>query len=247
MIVAKLGLSETASPEQVERLSRFLELLRANGQLLQRSWAIYEDESRVFTNLLLPDLDALESSFDNVYVAKARTSLGSMTLEFFGKDSESSPTCSCETNTGFILFTSYSCEEPPVRCDVCFCPIPLYRISSGNHDDHSTLLSWETNYKSCDRLYMNGTVGEEFAMKEMEDPRSSLSMSGLDICQNLSDRFGVPTYYNLQKLSGGALPTELERRCPICSGQWLLPEMKHGTFHFQCDSCRLVANLAESS
>jgi predicted nucleic acid-binding Zn ribbon protein len=159
--------------------------------------------------------------------------------------------CACAGCTHFILFTTYAGFEPSIICGDCFHPIPLYRIpyevslpqKSGLHDRINT---WQGNYKACDQLNMNCTVGEAFALRQMGRLDSPLSAQGIGICRDIERLTGVPTYYYLHRYRGRSAKFERARRCPGCGGEWLLVHPPH-IFGFKCDPCRLLSNIAVSS
>ncbi len=59
------------------------------------------------------------------------------------------------------------------------------------------ILSWETNYISCDSLQMNCEVGERWALNQMQEITSQLSKQGLEICRKIEELTSIPTYYYL--------------------------------------------------
>jgi predicted nucleic acid-binding Zn ribbon protein len=122
--------------------------------------------------------------------------------------------------------------------------MPLYRLPRSTSGEHSALLSWESNYKACDTLQMHCTVGERFGERQLSDPGSSFSRSGLAVCREIEQLTGQPAYYYLYRGDTRRPSAELSRNCPGCDGPWKLKKPLHGKFDFRCDKCRLLSNIA---
>jgi hypothetical protein len=132
-------------------------------------------------------------------------------------------------------------------CIDCNGIVPLYRLPPSSTGEHSELLSWKSNYRACDALQMNCTVGERFGKRQTSDLASELSRSGLAVCRDLKRLTGRPVYYYLYRESTRSHSVELRRKCPNCGGPWRLQEPLHGKFDFKCDKCRLLSNIAWSA
>lgn len=100
------------------------------------------------------------------------------------------------------------------------------------------------NYQSCDALQMNCAAGEQFGKRQMSDPNSPLSRSGIAVCKEIERLTGRPTYYYLYRDGARSRPADARRSCPICKGQWLMQKPLHGKFDFKCSNCRLLSNIA---
>lgn len=165
-------------------------------------------------------------------------------IRFLGVVPETAPACRCLKPKGFFLFTTFLHSEPPVWCIHCNGVVPLYRLPRATSGEHSGLLSWKSNYQACDALQMNCTVGERFGTRQMSDPTSALSRSGLAACTEIQRLTGRPAYYCLYRGDGRSSALEVRRKCPGCGGAWLLKQPLHGKFDFRCDRCRLLSNIA---
>jgi predicted nucleic acid-binding Zn ribbon protein len=93
---------------------------------------------------------------------------------------------------------------------------------------------------------MNCSTGERFALNQLEKIDSSLNKRGLEICKKISNLSKKPVYYFLYKNSGIDKRNELERKCPLCGGNWLLKSELHNLFMFKCDKCFIISNIAYS-
>ena len=132
--------------------------------------------------------DAFRKANWNDFVRQRFASLADVKLRqprirFLGTVPETASDCQCARQRRFLLFTTFLHTEPPLRCLHCNGTMPLYRLPRSTSGEHSALLSWESNYKVCDTLQMNCTVGERFGERQLSDPGSSLSRSGLAVCR----------------------------------------------------------------
>src|SRR5207237_2311956 len=121
------------------------------------------------------------------------------------------------------VITHYVTIESPLACGSCFRSVPLYRLPKYDDHDYMQILSWETNYISCDSLQMNCEVGERWALNQMQEVKSQLSRQGLKICQRIEELTDVPTYYYLHNYRKEK-SNPLSRPCPVCGDKWNLKE-----------------------
>ncbi len=134
---------------------------RANGQ---KQGSI---ESQYITNntvIALPstlEKDSLDSRYNNIYVntqVQKLEKLCNSKIQFrlIGVDYEDRDTvCDCHVSEYYILMTNYATIGSPITCGTCNGSVPLYKIPAYSDNDYTTILSWETDYISCDRLQMN--------------------------------------------------------------------------------------------
>lgn len=235
--------------EQLDSINLLLGSYRMNGQLLGREFVIVKNGNAYVTHLKLPAIDALDREYNNKYVREETVKLEDVGLnqpefKMLGQDPESASLCHCEEIEGYILFTTYVSLETPLRCLRCFGTVPLYRIPKTYHDEYYDVICWEGDYQSCDRLQMNCTVGERFAMNQMSNVASSLSRQGIEICRQISNKTNRDTYYYLYKGKSKSIKQEKKRGCPSCNGAWLLDKPLHGMFDFKCKNCLLLSNIS---
>jgi predicted nucleic acid-binding Zn ribbon protein len=219
-----------------------------NGQICGREWPIVPACNGYSTVALSPDRDSLEPGFNSSYVtaAIARTKAEGLQMawQVLGEDPESSPECSCTSPSGYALFTSYVSLESPIRCMDCFRPVALYRMKPMASGEFYELISWQSDYQSCDSLQMNCRVLERETTREMSNIDSSLTTGGRAHCATLAASSGRPFYYYLYRDHGRSHCAELARRCPGCGGEWHLATRLHSLFDFKRDHCRLLSNVA---
>lgn len=227
---------------------------RSNGQILGREFSVVFNDNVYRIVLMSPHPDALEAQHDSKYVAFAKSQLfkagfQSPKVAVLGEDPFSAEPCACFKHSYFILYTTYASLESSLRCGDCFGPVPLYIIplqDTPTGELHDQIMSWQSDYQSCDHLQMNCSTGEKFGLREISNYDSSLSKRGREICNSITDATGIPTYYYLHRYRGKSNKSERNRKCPSCGGEWLMQEQIHDTFEFKCDRCKLLSNVALS-
>lgn len=233
-----------------DMLELFLTTLRMNGQLCGREWSIVSTNGQLTTTVMALERYSLARKFDSKYttslLARAKTAGMTISSQLVGKDFHTSNACSCKQRSGYVLFTTYLSLESPVRCLDCFQSVPLYRLPCLPSDEHYETIAWQSNYQNCDSLQMNCQVLERSATRELEHVQSALSTDGRALCSMYSQRLNAPVYYYLYRGRASNVAAEQRRGCPLCHSAWLLDKPMHSIFHFKCDQCHLVSNLAWS-
>jgi predicted nucleic acid-binding Zn ribbon protein len=233
---------------RADAVASLVAALVRNGNLVNEN--VLAAEAKAWTvHGIAPARDAFRKANWNDFVRQridglARVNLKGPRIRYLGAIPETAPSCRCATPTGLYLFTTFLHNEPPVRCIQCSGIVPLYRLPSPKTGEHSGLLSWKSNYQACDTLQMNCGVGERFGERQMSDPTSGLSRSGLAVCKELEGLTGRHVYYYLYRGHTRSRSEELGRKCPSCGSQWLLKQPLHGKFDFKCDQCSLLSNIA---
>lgn len=221
---------------------------RMNGQICGREWPIVREPHGYAVVVLCPDRDSLAHNFNSSYVTTAVESAEADGLriewQVMGEDAESASACSCHSPSGYALFTTFRSLESPVRCMDCWAPVALYHFKPMASGEFYEVISWQSDYQSCDSLQMNCRVLERAATREISRIDSKLSADGRKHCATLAESSGRPFYYYLYRGQGRSARAELERRCPGCGGEWRLSERLHSMFDFKCDQCRLLSNVA---
>jgi predicted nucleic acid-binding Zn ribbon protein len=237
-----------ASEAKTEAITWLIAAFVRNGNLLEEF--LVEGKSRGWTVYgMAPGRDAFLRANWNEFVRRRIGSLKLANLKrprirFLGVVPETAGVCQCARPRGFFLFTTFLHTEPPVRCILCNGIVPLYRLPRPTTGEHSGLLSWKNNYQACDTLQMNCTVGERFGERQMSDPTSELSRSGLAVCKEIQRITGRPAYYYLHRANARTRSAEARRKCPSCRGEWLLKKPLHSKFDFKCNKCKLISNIA---
>lgn len=251
-----LKLSDSCdTSEVIDHFDLLLGALRKNGQVLDGVFPIAEIDGGLKVFLRLPAIDSLDHKNNNKYIVEyydKLQSLGVLVIEYdiIGKEPYDNHHCDCNNRSSYILYTTFLDVESPLVCGNCFKPIPLYQIPKTKNEpeykDYIDIISWKSNYQSCDQLQMGCTVGERFGTRQLSNVDSELSKMGIEICDEITEQTGIPTYYYLHKGSGISDKKERKRKCPSCGGEWLLESRFHEFFDFKCDKCRLLSNIAWS-
>jgi predicted nucleic acid-binding Zn ribbon protein len=216
-----------------------------NGQVNGRNWSVIVDEKGIRAFLILPERTALAKKHANKYVTASLEKLVALGVEPFlvtilGREMGTFTSCRCRKPSRYYLFASVG---SPLWCGDCRNPVPLYRIPPISGDEYYGILMWNEDHLACDTLWLGSAVGERFSGRQMSEPESELSRAGREICAAIEEKTGIPTYFYLHRYSGRSMKSEKARKCPVCSGEWLLAE-RWGIFDFQCDGCRLLSSLA---
>jgi predicted nucleic acid-binding Zn ribbon protein len=235
------------------------------GEILDGAWSLYaawKHNGQIYGNnppvlsgkdglrwfAQIPERNALAKKWNGESVRGnieklVKLGAGPPQVRILGRDATLPPVCRCRKPGWYYLFTTFLDIASPLVCGDCRNPVPLYRIPKSPDERHEGVLRWQVDYQACDSLWIGSVVGERYHQRQMELPDSQLSKMGREICAAIEERSGTPTYYYLSRHSGRSLKAELERKCPVCAGEWRLEE-KWGLFDFRCDRCRLVSNIA---
>lgn len=253
MFVAQIQFPFDSSKEDDEAqdiVSSVLGSMWQNGQISVPGYSLLESPQGFTAFLTIPAEDALEERHYNKWVKSgiARfVAIGGQrpTFTVIGADAESDGPCQCSSPHGYIVYTQWLSSDSPLRCALCFEPVPLYRVPpTYDQSEYWNLRHWEADYQACDTLQMHCTVLESATMGEMSHLGSALTQAGLEICRLISASTEQPVYYYLYAYGGGDLASEEKRKCPNCGGEWLLTQPWHNKFDFKCDQCHLLSNIA---
>lgn len=232
----------------VDLVDTYLGTLRMNGQVCGREWPLFIENRRFVAIVSTPEQCSLDEQYNSTYTKKWLSEADkagiSITSYAFAEDIESAQCCTCNNSSSYVLFTTYLTLEPPIRCLDCFGPVPLYRFPALPSGEFYEVISWQSDYQSCDSLQMNCEVLEKSATRQLSHIHSQLTNKGRSICQTLAERSGKHFYYYLYRGHGKSLSSEQKRPCPSCGDVWYSKEKLHSRFHFKCDRCRLLSNVA---
>jgi len=237
------------SDKQDHMVHGLLGAWRNNGQILGKEFLVAKKKDSFLAYVNTPEKSSLSPKNHNKYSRKYYNDLISVGLKkpyinVLGKEPECSKVCKCKKQDFYILFTTFLSSETPLRCGDCFGTIPLYKLPKTYDDEYCNIISWESDYQSCDTLQMNCKVGERFAINQLSNLDSPLTKSGLEVCKSIKKVTGKKTYYYLYKGSSKSHQFELSRKCPSCGGNWHQKQPAHGIFDFMCKRCNLLSNVA---
>lgn len=226
---------------------------RDNGQVQGDSENLYFDDDKICSSVITLAKDALQKKYNTPLIDKRITSIEELTnaklqIKLSGKlYIDEAEVCECTKSEHYILFTTFLDFSSPVRCGTCNHDVPLYRLPLFDEYGYQDILHWESNYKACDTLQINCTVGEMWAMKQMWDVNSQLSKQGIEICKKITELSQIPTYYYLFNYRRIRHSQDIKRKCPCCGGEWLLKEKTYHLYDFKCDTCKLISSLSSNS
>ncbi|MVM40409.1 DNA-binding protein [Spirosoma sp. HMF3257] len=238
--------------ELIDEFGLLMSFYRGSGQTQGKIESQYIENDKIVCLPFTLEKTSLDKKFNNYYVnrqAKKVEELCNSRLIFktVGKsyDSYKAP-CNCKKSDFYILITNYITIQSPLTCGTCNKSVPLYRLPQYYDYGYMPILSWETNYISCDSLQMNCEVGERWALNQMQEITSQLSKQGLEICRKIEELTSIPTYYylhNYKKFKGD----QLTRLCPSCGKKWDLKTQLHNLYDFKCDKCKIVSTISPNS
>lgn len=235
--------------EVFEEMSLLTHYYRNNGQSQGKIQSQYVAGNNIICLPFTLEKDSLDRKYNNFYVDRQYEKIeqlcaAKIQIKTVGKTSEAyKSACKCKKSDFYILITNYITIESPIFCGTCDEPVPLYRLPKYYDHGYAAILSWESDYISCDTLQMNCWVGERWASNQMEDLKSTLTKQGLKICETLENLTNTPVYYYLHNYSKYK-EDDLSRTCPGCNSNWGLQEQLHDRYDFKCDQCRLVSTLS---
>jgi predicted nucleic acid-binding Zn ribbon protein len=238
----------TAPEAQFDGIGSYIAALVRNGNLL-KEWLIATEEHGWTVYAAAPARDAFKKASQNEFVQQRlgklkEAKVGRPRIRFLSTMPDTASACRCPAPGAYFLFTTFLHTEPPLRCMDCNGVVPLYRLPTPKTGEYSSLLTWEADYKACDTLQIYSTVGVRFGERQMSDLTSSLSKSGLAVCNEIAARTARPVYYYLFRATAHSSSAEQRRKCPSCGGAWRVQEPIYGKFDFKCDKCHLLSNIA---
>lgn len=243
-------LGKPSEPDISQGVNGLLGAWIQNGQVLSGDVPITFSRTACRAVVSCPEADSFASRHANKWVPRVLAELASHglrrpTFRPLGRGLESPDADRCRRPAWYVLITDSLSVESPLRCGQHYLPVPLYRIPHTDHrgDNYQDILSWQRISKDCDEIEIESGPGERFAIRQISDVASPLSLVGRKVCGRIEKVSGVPTYYYLSRGQGRSAASERKRPCPSCGGKWLLEVPVH-IFDFKCDRCRLVSNVA---
>ncbi len=236
----------------VDEFEALMAYYRSNGQIQGKIQSQYFSDNKITCLPFTIEIDALSNKYNNYYVniqSEKVESLCNSKLCFknVGKYYESyNGGCKCKKRDFFILMTNYISINSPIICGNCNKSVPLYKIPVIYDYGYMPILSWETNYISCDCLQMNCEVGERWGLNQMQDINSQLTKQGIVICDKIKEVTSIPTYYYLHNYKKYKRD-QFKRTCPSCNNKWDLKKQLHNFYDFKCDKCRLISTISTNS
>ena len=244
--------SDIDKDELIDEFNLLMAYYRGGGQTQGRIEPLYISDNKMVCLPFTLEKNSLDPKYNNFYVIRQSKRLeeicnAKLVFRTVGKSYEDyEGACNCNIPDFYILITNYVSISSPITCGTCNNAVPLYRLPKYHDQSYMPILSWETNYISCDRLQMNCEVGERWALNQMQEIKSQLSKQGIKICKKVEELTSIPTYYylhNYRKFKD----LEPLRPCPSCGKKWKLKKQLHREFDYKCDNCRLISTISKNS
>ncbi|MEO5715914.1 MAG: DUF2310 family Zn-ribbon-containing protein [Luteolibacter sp.] len=246
------GKSKNGDSDTMEDIAdRYLFHVYRHGQTASPSilaWA----KGRLHAHVILTRKDALEPKYHSSYGKEALVKL----MEIFGKkpvvklqDDHTRVSSPWKGAPFLYLSTEIGDFCSPVGRGDGRLPVPLFTLPLP-HDTIDKIVLWRQVYLRLDGLWMASGALEIASYREIATPDSFNSKQGRDLCQQIEEVTGIPTFYYLMRHCGRKEGEE-ERVCPGCGKAWKASEPESGekfhAFHFKCDPCRLVSHVGKSA
>ncbi|MFN8715049.1 MAG: DUF2310 family Zn-ribbon-containing protein [Bacteroidota bacterium] len=248
MYVQQISIPFPKKPD--EEFFRTVDLLmnfyRGSGQSLGRIHIEYLEKNSIVALHHAHERNSFSSKYNSFYVNRELERLKNnyAITPVFSVAGKASPgknyVCKCVSRDFMILTTNYISIGSPVICGSCTNSVPLYKLPVYDDYGYMPILSWESNYQSCDRLQMNCEVGERFGLNQLELIDSQLSKQGREICARLEVLTETPVYYYLHNYTKRRGTPE-SILCPGCGKKWHLKNLLCEEYNFMCKHCRIVS------
>lgn len=225
-------------------LESWLGSVYRNGNVLEHG-PIVELTNHLQVRVLTPAPEALQKSnwdaaSERDWEKLERLFLSPARFELVGRSLEEAQWCQCAAPSGQFLFTRFLYKGSPVSCFDCWHAVPLYRVPILKLEvDRFRYRNWQEDYNALDRLWMDSSVGEQFAYRHLARPKSDFMKGTRDLAAQLELTSGVPTYSFLLHYH-----KKWSKRCPLCGCKWRWKDSPSGVLAFKCDHCRLVSSEA---
>jgi predicted nucleic acid-binding Zn ribbon protein len=236
-------------------LCSYLSILTNSGQIAHNQFDfLATHKSKTTVAVACPELDSLDDKYTSVYGLSLKTKIESGT----GNKIKSIKTGAeledihyqYQTpvhSSHYILRQGWS---SPLLCGDTHKPIPLYKIPYTGNDKKSydNVWSWQRHYAALYRLWLaSQPVAEAFALGQIQEIDSESSLLGRELCTQIEELTGVPTYYFLFNYRNWSVEEDFARKCPITNQHWLLAGKTANDFiAFKCDDSRLVSELSHN-
>ncbi len=229
----------------------WLVCLHSAGQITNDDYVFVWKDTTLRVTVVCPEREALFIKTPMKYARQQRARLeaitgGGITFEEAGMEPQEGAYEVPRRSSFYILRSGWF---SPLICGDTFRPVPLYLIppTDPDGDSYDNVRTWEYSYRRLYGLWLNGTVGEQFALRQMQDPRSTLSSIGRDLCHRIETLTGTPTYYFLMNDRHWSRKQDLSRKCPLTGKAWRIEGATTSDFiAFKCDASRLVSELSPS-
>lgn len=199
--------ANSLNEDHFSTIDNLFSFYRTNGQVLDSAQIYFVSDSNHFEVIAyMPEDDSLNSKWDNKYVSRAKEQLkennieSSVVLLSNPNIQNINPIISSDFKKGVLILEVDPFEiKSPIShsLDSELKNIPLYYLAKTYQgESYYDLISWESNYKSLARLYMNG-YNDVFFRKELTEPDSLLCSNATKICQQLEKNTGLKCFFRI--------------------------------------------------
>ncbi len=243
----EIDLSRSGYTDTIEHtLWSYLVCLHGTTQIANEDPIFILREKILAVHVTCPEPDALLKPCPVKYVEQMRQKLEEQTgaplkIEAIGQDpQEEGYSLTKAPNSLILCYGQFS----PLICGETYKPVPLYHLplSDERRESYDDIRNWEYNFKRLYGLWISSTVGEKFALRQLQHAESTLSRLGRRICTRIEERTGTPTFYFLLNNREWSTKQDLARMCPGCGKGWFIAGSTiEDRIAFKCDNCRLVS------
>ena len=221
----------------------FLPSLSHNGNIVG-DWQICLKSGCVQARVLSWMFDSLDERNLSIYARDDLEKLAVLSRQppEFSSHELSSETriCHCQKLGKLLLYTHYPVTTSPIECLDCRGEVPFYRLPHINEEkDHGAFFFWKRSYEALDLLWLHSNIGERFATRQLERPKSDFMKRTRELAAALEEKSGVPTYSFLKHYY-----EKWGKRCPLCKRKWTWKDSSSELLAFKCDHCRLLSSEA---
>lgn len=122
---------QAAEEETKELLWNYFSTLFKNGQIYD-DYLLIKSGADYLAFITLPEPDALDEKFNNVYTAKYLKKVKEtfeISSELVGENLDHEEPCRCEEKPDwYMLYSDFTQKESPVICGRCGKSVPLYKL-----------------------------------------------------------------------------------------------------------------------
>lgn len=224
--------------------------LRDTRQIVNEKPIFVQQSSRVTVQVVCPE-DTSLSLRPNQFVADAWMKLEALTgkpieITLVGENAGEKPFQRPVKSAFYVL--RWGWFSPLLDGDTEK-PIPLYDIppTSENGTSFDNIRYWLNAYERLHGLWMGSSVGEAYALAQLQDHDAELSIMGRKVCRRIEDVTGIPTYYFLMNYRDWTKADDNNRKCPMTGMDWQIPgRTASDMWAFKCEASRLVSELSHN-
>jgi predicted nucleic acid-binding Zn ribbon protein len=222
--------------------------IRENGQTNGRDINAYINGNRISLELWTFTEEAMDEKYFSKYVKDTISVLEEfcgfkLEIKYLGYiEDEPQSICTCKKHKYYLLY--YYGDYSPIRCGTCQKFVPLFKLPKLHDNRVWDILSWVNVYKAIKILDLNSGTGEKWAIKQLCNYDSGLSLQGRNVAAKITEVSGVPTYYFIENFKKIPKLKDIARPCPSCGGEWHLTKEIFGYIRYKCDNCLLMSSYS---